>query len=192
VTAVRVAACEWIETTVIILKGAEKSRKQNRCYLGADGKIQKVALTAHDGSSPGTIPRAPGPAGNKTDLKEYLDRAATLIHQYIPPNPRKVQAAKNAGRVAISPQSGGGVDVTISEYLKVDDVLTITLDPTARTLLGFNIATHVEEPADVVLLSVQMNTLPGGDLYAARTTLRAEARKIHVVITNTGHRPRAL
>ena len=28
---------EWIETTIISLKGEEKARKQNRCYYGADG-----------------------------------------------------------------------------------------------------------------------------------------------------------
>jgi hypothetical protein len=32
---------EWIETTVVSLKGEEKSRKQQRCYYGADGTLQK-------------------------------------------------------------------------------------------------------------------------------------------------------
>ncbi len=31
---------EWVETTIISLKGEEKARKQNRCYYGADGKLQ--------------------------------------------------------------------------------------------------------------------------------------------------------
>ena len=35
---------EWVETTIISLKGEEKARKQNRCYYGADGKVQKVSL----------------------------------------------------------------------------------------------------------------------------------------------------
>ena len=35
---------EWVETTIISLKGEEKARKQNRCYYGADGKVQKVPL----------------------------------------------------------------------------------------------------------------------------------------------------
>ena len=36
---------EWVETTVVSLKGDEKSRKQERCYYGADGGVQKVLLT---------------------------------------------------------------------------------------------------------------------------------------------------
>src|SRR3954470_936306 len=35
---------EWIETTIISLKGEEKARTQKRCYYGADGKVQKVSL----------------------------------------------------------------------------------------------------------------------------------------------------
>jgi hypothetical protein len=35
---------EWVETTIISLKGEEKARKQNRCYYGADGKVQKISL----------------------------------------------------------------------------------------------------------------------------------------------------
>ena len=37
---------EWMETTVTSLKGEEKSRKQQRCYYGADGVLQKVAVSA--------------------------------------------------------------------------------------------------------------------------------------------------
>jgi hypothetical protein len=31
---------EWIETTVISLKGEEKARTQKRCFYGPDGKVQ--------------------------------------------------------------------------------------------------------------------------------------------------------
>ena len=40
----RLRSYEWIETTVVSLKGEEKSRKQNRCYYGAEGKVQKVSV----------------------------------------------------------------------------------------------------------------------------------------------------
>src|SRR4029450_10334300 len=35
---------EWIETTIISLKGEEKGRTQKRCYYGADGKLQKLPI----------------------------------------------------------------------------------------------------------------------------------------------------
>ena len=38
----RLRQYEWIETTAISLKGEEKSRKQQRVYYGADGKLTKL------------------------------------------------------------------------------------------------------------------------------------------------------
>ena len=32
---------KWVETTVISLKGEEKSRIQKQCFYGPDGKVQK-------------------------------------------------------------------------------------------------------------------------------------------------------
>ena len=40
----RLRQYEWIETTAISLKGEEKSRKQQRVYYGADGKLVKTPL----------------------------------------------------------------------------------------------------------------------------------------------------
>src|SRR5512142_568116 len=55
---------EWVETTIISLKGEEKARKQNRCYYGADGKVQKVSL---DQASPAQAPAGGG--GRRGRLK---------------------------------------------------------------------------------------------------------------------------
>src|SRR5689334_9452277 len=99
---------EWIETTIISLKGEEKARTQKRCYYGADGKVQKVPL-----GQPATP--ADQPAGGrrgrggrvkehvvekkKDEMKEYMGRAAALIQQYVPLSPERVQAAKDAGHI---------------------------------------------------------------------------------------------
>src|SRR4249920_3137160 len=92
---------EWVETTIISLKGEEKARTQKRCYYGADGKVQKVAM----GNAP--APAAPAKGGGrgggrvkgaivenkKDDIKDYMERAAALIHRYVPPDPAQIQKA---------------------------------------------------------------------------------------------------
>jgi hypothetical protein len=40
----KIARYEWVETIIIKLKGEEKGRKLNRCYYGADGKVQKIPI----------------------------------------------------------------------------------------------------------------------------------------------------
>ena len=73
---------EWIETTIISLKGEEKARTQKRVYYGADGTLQKVPMGD-------AAPAAQAPAGGrrggrlkekivenkKDDMKEYMERA---------------------------------------------------------------------------------------------------------------------
>ena len=35
---------EWIETTVVSKDGEQKSSEVERCYYGADGKLEKIVL----------------------------------------------------------------------------------------------------------------------------------------------------
>jgi hypothetical protein len=190
---------EWVETTIISMKGEEKSRKQNRCYYGADGKVQKVSL---DQAAPAEQAKG-GKAGRKgggkmkekvvenkkDEMKDYMERAAKLIHAYVPPDPAKIQAAKDGGRVKATPQAGGKLSLVIAEYLQKGDALTIEMDPAASKLLGLGVNTYLDKPEEVVTMAVQMNTLPDGALYAAQTTLDVKAKNITVVIQNAGHRP---
>ena len=48
----------WVETTVVSMKGEEKSRVQKQCFYGPDGKIQKQQLSAPP-------PQEPAPGGLK-------------------------------------------------------------------------------------------------------------------------------
>src|SRR5215203_3013155 len=40
----RLRGYEWVETTVLSLKGEEKSRKQQRAFYVADGKLTKLPI----------------------------------------------------------------------------------------------------------------------------------------------------
>lgn len=193
----KLASYEWIETTVINLKGEEKGRKLNRCYYGADGKVQKIAM-----DQPATQPQDSGRGGRrgarikeqvvekkKDEMQVYMERAAALIHSYVPPAAPQIQAVKDAGRLTVNPPAGGRVRLELKQYLKPGDVLTVDFDPAANRLLGVGVNSYLDKPDDAILLAVQMNTLPDGALYAAQTTLDAKAKNIKVVITNSGHKP---
>ncbi len=188
---------EWIETTVISLKGEEKGRTQKRCYYGADGKVQKISLDKpqQEAEESGRGGRRGGRLkekiveNKKDEMKEYMDQAAALIHQYVPPDPERIQAAKDAGRIAMNPQAGGKMRLVISQYLQAGDAVSIDLEPATSKLLGLGVNTYLGKPDDVVTLAVQMNALPDGATYAGQTTFEAKAKNITVVIQNSGYRP---
>ena len=193
----KLAQYEWVETTIIHLKGEEKGRKTNRCYYGADGKVQKVSMdapAAEQGSGGGGRGRRGAVKqkvveNKKDEMKEYMEAAAALVHSYVPPNPQQIQAVKDGGRLSVIPQADGRVRLDMKQYLKAGDSLTIDLDAANNRLLGLGVNSYLNKPEDTVTLAVQMNTLPDGALYSAQTTLDAKAKNIKVVITNSGHRP---
>jgi hypothetical protein len=190
---------EWVETTTISLKGEEKAKKQNRCYYGADGKVQKVSLDqpaqpaqeqgGRGGRRGGGKLKEKVVENKKDEMKEYMEKAVGLIHQYVPPNPQQIQAAKDAGRIAMNPQAGGKMHLVISQYLKPGDSLTIDLDPASNKILVLGVNSYLDTKDDAVTLAVQMSTLADGAIYAGQTTLEAKAKKITVVVQNSGHRP---
>ena len=195
----RIRQYEWIETTSVSMKGEEKSRKQNSCYYGSDDTVQKVPA---DDAPPPQADQGGGRGrrrggrmkerivdNKKEDIQDYMQRAAKLVHSYVPPDPAQIQAARDAGRLTVTPQPGGRVRLAIAQYLQPGDALTIDLDPTGNRLLAVGVNSYLETPDDPVTLVVQMATLPDGALYAAQTTLDASAKNIKVVIQNSGHRP---
>ena len=191
---------EWVETTIITLKGEEKARKQNRVYYGADGTLQKTPI----GEAAPPPQQASGGRGGgrgrgkvkehivenkKEEMQEYMQKAVALVHQYLPPKPELIQAAKDAGRVTPQPQGDGRVKLEIAQYLQPGDKLSIDVDAAASQLLGVAVETYLEKKDDPVTLAVQMARLPDGAFYAAQTTLDAKAKNIRVVIQNSGYRP---
>ena len=191
----RLRQYEWIETTVVSLKGEEKSRKQQRVYYGADGKLIKLPI----GAAPASKPAAPSGRGGrlkerivenkKEDMQDYMEQAAALIHKYVPPTPALIQQAKDAGNLSVKPSPDGKVRAEFRNFVQKADLMAIDADAKALQLLGVNIATWMEKPEDAVTLDVRYATLPDGTSYAAKTTLDAKAKNITVVIDNTGHRP---
>ena len=110
----RLRQYEWIETTVISLKGEEKSRKQQRVFYGADGKLTKLPLgepppqaASGDGGRRGGRAKERIVENKKNEMQEYMEKAAALIHQYVPPSPERIQQAKDAGNVQLQPQPDG-------------------------------------------------------------------------------------
>jgi hypothetical protein len=81
---------KWIETTVISMKGEEKSRIQKQCFYGPDGKVQKQQLTA-----PPEPAEAPGgmkgkiAAKKKAEITAAMKEAVALVQSYVPPDPQR-------------------------------------------------------------------------------------------------------
>jgi hypothetical protein len=180
---------EWIETTAISLNGEEKSRKQNRCYYGADGVLQKVPVTAPAPESKKRGLRGKIVANKKEELSDYMQSAAALMKSYIPPDPAKLQAVQQAGKVSIDMlEPGKRVKVNFADYAKPGDKLGVELDVEGNRLLGLTVGSYLAEPKDAVQLDARFGLLNDGASYPQQITLNAPAKNMVVTVENSGYR----
>lgn len=179
---------EWIETTTVAVRGDEKSRQQNRCYHGADGKVQKVPV-----GSPPPEDKRRGLRGRiaeakKEELTGTMKEAIELVKQYIPPDQTRIQAAKDAGKVAISPQPGQRVRLTFADYLKAGDSLVLELDLSSNRPLEAKVASYLDSDREPVTLDVKFGVLDNNATYAATSILEAKGQNLKVTVENSGYR----
>lgn len=93
---------QWTEHAEISLKGEVKSTKDEVCRYGPDGKVQKTDLSP-----------PPAPSGGKRGLKgkvvekkkdeleDYMQRSVSLIKDYLPPDPQKLESAFQGGSAMV-------------------------------------------------------------------------------------------
>jgi hypothetical protein len=180
---------EWIETTVVSLKGEEKSRKQERCYYGADGGVQKVELSGTPEPAKKRGLRGKIAESKKEELTDYMKSAVALVKAYVPPNPAKIQAAKDAGKVSIDVlEPGKRARLNFRDYAKSGDNLGVEVDLASNRPLSLKVATYLEDAKDVVTLDVRMGQLNDGTAYPSDVTLDAKAKQITVAVKNSGYR----
>jgi len=180
---------EWIETTVVSLKGDEKSRKQERCYYVADGNVQKIEVSGSPEPQKKRGLRGRIIENKKEELTDYMKQAVALVKTYVPPNPAKIQAAKDAGKVSIEVlEPGKRARLNFRDYEKPGDNLGVAVDLVNSRLLSVKVATYLDDAKDAVTLDVRMGQLDDGTSYASDITLDANAKNLKVAVQNSGYR----
>jgi len=186
----------WIETTEISLKGEVKKRQQKQCRYGADGKVEKTLLPGQEQAPPQQ--KSSGGRGGRLkkavvekktgEIKDYMEDVAALVHQYVPPDPQKIQSVQSAGNLAVDPSQGGAV-LNLKDYLKPGDHLAIGIDSAAKAMRSYNVSSYVEKPKeDDVTLAVTFASLSDGTTYPQQVLLDVKAKEIHVKVTNADYK----
>jgi hypothetical protein len=188
----------WTETTQISLKGEVKKQEQKECQYGPDGKVQKTPIQG--GSQPQQQQQAGGGGrrGGRLkkeivekkvgEMKDYMERVAALVHEYVPPDPQKIQTAAAAGNVAATPAQPIST-ITIKNYLKQGDSVAIGFDTTAKAIASYNVDSYLDNPKDdPVKLAVNFARLPDGTNHPQQTVLDATGKKIEVRVTNSDYK----
>ena len=125
-------------------------------------------------------------AKKKAEMKDYMQDVKAVLSMYVPPDPQKMQAAYQAGKVSLNPVPGT-VNLVFTDYAQPGDKMTLTFDTATKKITGLNINTYMGDEKDAVTLKVQMGSLPDGTNYEQQTVLDATAKKLVVTTTNSNY-----
>jgi hypothetical protein len=178
---------QWVETTQVTLNGEQKPPTQASCQYGPDGKVQKTPI--------GSAPEEPGGGPlmrriiekKKAEMKQYMGDVKAVLAQYLPPDPQKMEQAKQAGNLSVNPVPPSAVNLIFSNYAQPGDQMTLTFDTAAKKVASLGINTAMGASQDPVTLQVQMAGLPDGTNYAQQTILNAVAKQLVVTTTNSNY-----
>jgi len=179
---------EWVETTVVSLKGEEKARQMNRCYHGADGKVQKIPLTTPPPAKKKRGLRGRIAEKKQEELTDTMKAAVALVKAYVPPQPVLIQKAKDASKVTVQPLAGQRARLTFTDYLKPGDSLSLEVDLMTNRPLQAKVSSYLDSQKEPVTLDVRFKTLDNNATYAADIALTTPAKDLSVNVQNSGYR----
>src|SRR5271165_7069544 len=177
---------QWTETTQLTLKGDQKPPSQNSCMYGPDGQVQKTPIGPPPQQPSGGRLKERGIEKKKAEMKDYMQDVKGVLSMYVPPDPQKMQAAYQAGKVSLNPVPGA-VNLVFTDYALPGDKMTLTFDTATKKIAGLNISTYMGDEKDAVTLKVQMASLPDGTNYEQQTVLNATAKELVVTTTNSNY-----
>ncbi|HYL68006.1 MAG TPA: hypothetical protein VEX69_02480 [Candidatus Limnocylindria bacterium] len=177
---------QWTETTQLTLKGDPKPAKQNLCQYGPDGQVQKTPIGPPPEEPSGGRLKKRIIEKKKEEMQEYMGDVKSLLGMYVPPDPQKMEQAKQAGNMSLNP-AGQVVNLIFKNYAQPGDQLTLTFDPNARKVVAVSVNTYMGEAKDAVTLQVQMASLPDGTNYTQQSVLNATAKQLQVTTTNSNY-----
>jgi hypothetical protein len=149
-----------------------------------------MSAPAEDKGKPGL--RGKIVENKKEEMSEYMQSAVALVKTYIPPDPAKIQAAKDAGKISMTVlEPGKRVKIDIKDYEKPGDVLGVELDMTTNQILGLSVASYLTDAKDAVTLDVKMAALEDGTEYPSTIVLDGKAQQIKVTVSNSGYKKKA-
>ena len=177
---------QWIETTQLTLKGDAKPPAKNSCLYGPDGQVQKTPIGPPPEQPSGGRMKQKIIAKKTGEMKDYMQDVKAVLNMYVPPDPQKMQAAYQAGKLSLNPIPGA-VNLVFTDYAQPGDKMTLTFDTAAKKITALNINTYMGQEKDAVTLHVQMGSLPDGTNYVQQTVLNATAKQLVVTTTNSNY-----
>lgn len=185
------ASYTWTEQITISLKGEQKKVEHFQVSQGPDGKPQKTSLDEPAAAAPsGGRVKQHVVAKKKEEYKDYADQMKALAQQYVPPDGALLQQSYAKGDITLGPSAGAPneVQLVIHNYVKPQDSMTLVFDKAQKSLVRVQIASYMDDPKDVMNLTVQFGRLPDGTNHVESMVIDGVSKKLNIATQNSNYK----
>lgn len=168
----------WTERTEILEKGKVKSTREAECRYDANGQVIKTPINPDPKQSK---------IRTKSEKEDYIERAVTMIGNYVPPDPQQIDAMLARGAASVEPSAPGQLAIRFKGYYQGSDSFIVSYDPTTKMVKHVTVLTTIGGPKDPVSLEAIFETLPDGVNHMVSATVTAKTQKIEVKTRNTSY-----
>lgn len=170
----------WTERTEILEKGKVKSTREAECRYDANGLVVKRPINPNPKDAK---------IRTKSDKEDYIERAVTMIGNYVPPDPQQIDAMLARGAASVEPSTPGQLAVRFKGYYQGTDSFIVSYDPSTKMVKHVTVLTSIGGTKDPVTLDAIFETLPDGVNHMASATVSAKAQKVEVKTRNLSYVP---
>jgi len=177
----------WTEQTEVLVKGKLKSTASAQCRYNGFGELTKTPAGAGANDDPNALSKRPM-VRKKAEIEDYIERAVSLVHSYLPPKPDRIQYLLGHGGVKLEQAEAGRFDLVFRKYLRDEDSLTFSYDPASKRLVKIVVNSNLGNVKDPVKMEAVFETLPDGVNHLSSAVLDAPAKKVRVNTRNADYR----
>ena len=178
----------WQESQTISLKGEVKKTNMYLVRIGPSGQQQKTPIDAQPAAQPsgGRLKRHIVEK-KKEEFEEYAQQIAALAKQYAQFDPDTFQDAFQKGNVSFAPGGEGVITLTIKNYLKPNDLVTMTFNREQKGIQTFNVSSYLNDPSDAVKIAVQFARIPNGPSHVSTMQIDGVSKQLTVNVANSNY-----
>jgi len=177
----------WTEHTEVVIKGDVKRSTDAICRYDGWGELQRKPVgEVKPDETPQAMSKRPLNR-KKAETSDYVERAVSLVHTYLPPKPEQMKYLMENGKASLGQAGPGKAEIRFTRYFKEGDSITYTYDPQSKRLLSVFVKSYLATEKDPVTLNAVFESLPDGTNHLASTELNGTAKKIQVKTRNSSY-----
>jgi hypothetical protein len=174
----------WTEQTEVLVGGSVKSLDSFTCRFDASGKLLRTLLDNDKRIDSGRATSNRPTVRGKADLRDYIERSVSRIHDYAPPQPELIDHVLQNGQVSFAQTADGKSAIRLTRYYIDGDSYVFTYDSKSKLLLSATVASSLGSPKDPVTLEAVFETLPDGVNHISSAVLTAKKKSVLVRMRN--------